>query len=664
MMPVEINVSPLATVTVAGQVGKVLPGADIQFCVPDVMLDGTLDTLYLAEVPVGNGPVVTVRWPWPIGLSRVAVLGGDDKFAGTMLVEAGPERLVLRRHPATVGRPVFQQRATRARIDTIVIRWLDRPKDATSLTLNAVAAMAVMPRWEAWAYVLGLNVLGPWLVGAFVTLGVLGVGRWLTPTGDLGRRMILGLLATTTFATVWIVAPRAAWADAIYLGVLGAAAVWELARGGFRRACPDRPLLALIAASAVLLVLDVFIDTYVVMSRRMQPVDYLHSHIGGELLAARAPLVGQLLLRPWLLHAFFAPLTSPLGRFSYWGYVGMMAWLNALVLVPIASLARRWGRGDGLAVAGWIALLPVLGCYNACGQRPLAGACCLLAIEAWQERRGLWGSLALTTAIGVHPGSLFLLPPAAVIILWRQGIAELLRSLSLPLVAYMAWSAGVRSVYPEAAYNMLAFHPLMTGYNTTFPPGSTFLSAARSLPAEHWVRLFWNRVNHIHQYLWTDNWTEPVVDAFRWVSLTSTMGVVWTASLFRPSVWRNHGEFVLFAVVGPLVIHHLHIGLSHPLFHVSPTPFFALSLLAVGAGTMPSWATRLGAVELFARRCLPLAIVLVLPEKRGEPGLSGLGLLGDDRFSCVILASLAPLAWLALAQWVGRLNRACANPAP
>jgi hypothetical protein len=266
------------------------------------------------------------------------------------------------------------------------------------------------------------------------------------------------------------------------------------------------------------------------------------------------------------------------------------------------------------------------------------------------------------TAIAVHPGSCFLIPPAAAVILWRQGPAAALRSLALPVAAYMAWSAGVRHAYPEASYNMLVFHPLMTGYDIEFPPGSTLLSAARSLPAEYWAQLVRNRVNHLHQYLWTDNWSEPVVDAFRWVSLISTLGVVWTASLLRPSVWRGRGEFVLLAVAGPLVIHHLHIGLPHPLFHVSPTPFFAVALLAVSAGTMPGWASRLAGVELFLRRCFPLALVLLLPGKRGEPALAPFGLLGNDQLSCVALACLPPIAWLALAQWVGAWGDAPAAP--
>jgi hypothetical protein len=661
--PVEINVSPLATTTISGQVGNVLPGADMQRCLPEVMLDGTLDTLYLTEIPAAaDGPTVTIRWPWPVDLRRIGILGGDDKFVGTLVVEVGPERLILRRDPNGVARPIFEHRAIRVRVDTIVIHWLDRPPGLTSLTLNAVAAMAVMPRWQAWCYVLVLNVIGPWIVGAVVVAGVLGIGRRLAPDGDLGRRLILGLLGSTALAVAWIVAPRGWWEDAIYLGIMGSGAVWELFRGGFRRSAPDRRLTALIAASAGLLILDVFVDTCVVMSRRMQPVDYLNSHMGGELFAARAPLVGQLLLRPWLLHAFFAPLTEPLERFSYWGYVGVMAWLNALVLVPIALIARRWGRGDGLAVAGWVALLPILGCYNACGQRPLAAACCLLAIAAWQERRSLWGGLALTTAIGVHPGSLFLIPPAAVVILWRQGFGAMLRSLVLPVVAYMAWSAGIRSAYPEASYNMLVFYPLMTNFDITFPPGSTLLSAALSLPADRWAELLSNRINHLRHYIWTDNWSEPVVDVFRWVSLISTLGVVWTVSLVRPSVWRGRGEFVLFAVAGPLVIIHLHIGMANPQFHISPTPFFSLALLAIAAGTMPTWALRLGGVELFVRRLLPLAIVLMLPGKRGEPGLSGFGLLGDDRLSCIVMACLPPLAWLGLAQWVRRLQDTSAKP--
>ena len=45
---VEVNVSPLASVRVFGQTGRVLSGTVIEECLPEVMLDGTIDTLYLA----------------------------------------------------------------------------------------------------------------------------------------------------------------------------------------------------------------------------------------------------------------------------------------------------------------------------------------------------------------------------------------------------------------------------------------------------------------------------------------------------------------------------------------------------------------------------------------------------------------------------------------
>ena len=647
---VEVNVSPLARVEVAGQVGRVVPGAGIEWCLPEAMLDGTVDALYLAEIPArDDGPIATITWPWPVDLRRIGVLGGDDKFEGTLLVEAGAERLALRR-PSRPGVPLHAERTTRAAVDRIAIRWLARPPALASIRINAVAAMAVMPRWRAWIYVLGLNVVGPYLVGAAVVLAVLGLGRGLAPAGDFGLRMALGLVAGSALAVAWIVLPRSPWADSIHLAILGLAAAWELARGPVGRRGPDRGPFALIAAAAGLLVLDVFADTTLVMSRRMQPVDYLHSYIGAERLASGAPMVGQLLFRPWLMHAFLAPTTAALGRFGYWGYIGIMAWLNALVLVPIVALARGWGRGDGLAVAGRLALLPILGCFNAPGQRPLAAAFCLLAVAAWRDRRGLLGAFYLTVAIGVHPGSLFLIPPAAIVLLWRGGWAQALRATAPPAAAYWAWSRAIHWTHP-GLFNMLAFHPLMTNYEVTFPPEMTLLDAALSLPASHWRQLLAHRVGHLPQYLWTENMSEPVVDAFRWVSLTSTLGVVWAASLSRPGVWRGRGIFAALAVIGPLIVHHGQIGLAHPLFHVSPSPFFALALLAVAA-PLPGWAARLARVELFARRLFPLAIVVLLPSARGEPGISRFGLLGDDRPSCIALACLAPLAWLALARQV------------
>ena len=345
-----------------------------------------------------------------------------------------------------------------------------------------------------------------------------------------------------------------------------------------------------------------------------------------------------------------------LGRFGYWGYIGIMAWLNALVLVPIAAIARDWGRGDGLAPAGRLALLPILACFNAPGQRRWPRPSASWPSPPGASRRGLLGSLYLTVAIGVHPGSLFLIPPAAIVLLVRAGWKEAIRATALPAAAYWAWSRAIHWTHP-GLFNMLAFHPLMTNYEVTFPPEMTLLDAALSLPASYWAELLAHRLHHLPQYLWTENMSEPVVNAFRWVSLVSTLGIVWAASLLRPSVWRGRGEFAALAVVGPLIVHHGHIGLAHPLFHVSPTPFFALALLAVSL-PLPGWASRLALAELFARRLFPLAIVVLLPSARGVPGVSQFGLLGDDRPSCIALACLAPLAWLALARRVDAIPAA------
>jgi hypothetical protein len=301
-----------------------------------------------------------------------------------------------------------------------------------------------------------------------------------------------------------------------------------------------------------------------------------------------------------------------------------------------------------------VALLPILASFNAPGQRPLAAAFCLLAVAAWRDRRGLLGSLYLTLAIGVHPGSLFLIPPAAIVLLVRAGWREALRATALPAAAYWGWSRAIHWTHP-GLFNMLAFHPLMTNYEVTFPPEMTLLDAALSLPADYWAQLLAHRLRHLPQYIWTENMSEPVVDAFRWVSLLSTLGGVWAASLFRPGVWRGRGEFVALAVIGPLIVHHGHIGLAHALFHVSPTPFFALAMLAV-AIPLPKWAERLAWTELFARRLYPLAIVVLLPTARGEPAISRFGLLGQDRPSYIGLACLAPIAWLALTSRVGAIR--------
>ena len=41
--PIEVNVSPMASVEVAGQVGRVVPGTEIEMCLPEAMLDATVE---------------------------------------------------------------------------------------------------------------------------------------------------------------------------------------------------------------------------------------------------------------------------------------------------------------------------------------------------------------------------------------------------------------------------------------------------------------------------------------------------------------------------------------------------------------------------------------------------------------------------------------------
>ena len=169
--------------------------------------------------------------------------------------------------------------------------------------------------------------------------------------------------------------PRQQGLTNAYLAIMGLAAAGELLRGPiFRPSSSERGLFALIAAAAGLLVLDVFADDYLVMNRRMQPVDYQLSYIGGPAPGgAGAVSSARWWSGPGSCTWSFAPMTEPLeprviggisapGR----GSTPSSSFPPAALGAPL-GLERQPGRGQ-------LALLPMIACFNGCGQRPLAAA--------------------------------------------------------------------------------------------------------------------------------------------------------------------------------------------------------------------------------------------------------------------------------------------------
>jgi hypothetical protein len=330
----------------------------------------------------------------------------------------------------------------------------------------------------------------------------------------------------------------------------------------------------------------------------------------------------------------------------------MMSWLNALSLAPIALWAVRWGLNP-LQTAGLFALAPLIGVFNSFGQRPLAAGLCLLAVADWlapKARRQLRGSFILTVAIGVHPGSLFLLPGAFLWGLWRRAPLTAVRLTALPVLAFASWTLMMKGLAPQAR-NPLYFHPFMVRDDMSFPPDATWFTILRTLSLDQWGALAWNRLVHLRHYLWTTNQFDPVLDAWKGVSLLSVLGVVGTVSLLRPRIWRREAGFIPIAVICPLVFHHLAIGEAHAQFHISPAPFFAMGLL-IAAYPPINWMLGLALSEWWLRLLWPAVLVVIGVTSSNQELFANLGLTGGDYPLRLFLGILPAAIWLAMGLWI------------
>lgn len=693
---IEFNVAPFATTHFNGKERYVNPRAALTRAALEVVTDGTVDTLYTAELPVSaNGAELTISLPWPMQIVRLEVLGVESSTTGEIEIEFraadGSWNSMGTNSWSGGTQPPLVEAFDPIELSELRLRF----RRMNPVLLNAVALYVLAPRWLAWGAFLALMLLLPLACGTFVLLVILGWGRLACPGRDanmdgLGRQLVAGVLILALAGTAWLLAkdwPPASTAYWLFLSFGALAQGCRLARRRWQQLPADAaPFWPLLLGTLLLLVMEVMTDTNLVLFRRMQPVDYLLAYLGAERLVLSAPMTEGLVSRPWLVHVQFAPWLVALGRFSYWGYIGFIAGINVLILVPMGLWARRWGWNER-AVA-LVALMPVLPVFNALGQRPFAAALCLYSLFEYRAPKArcawLWGGLSLAAAIGAHPGSLFLVP--GILLFgwlapsanggtdsWQRRLGRTLNFLAIPLGAWIAWTISVQR-FVASTGNELLLYPVLVDPSAYNPAEGIWAYLRRQGP-EYWRQLVWNRFVHFRQYLWAENLSHPLVDCFRWVSLTSTLGFVLALSLWRRALWTVDWPFVLLAIVAPLAVHHLHLGQAGAQFHISPTPFFGIAFLAAGwlvGGTIDSARGRTGLlaavlIEFGVRRAYPLALTLCASHVRGEPPMDSMGMFGLEFWSYPVLAALLPFLWAVAAwQWLIAKPRpeSAAPPAP
>ncbi len=655
--PIEVNVSPLARVVFDANPRYVNPNSTIEYSLPEATTDGLFDTLYMAEFPIGaGGGSIDFEFPFLVPATRVVVLGWDKQPATTLRItvrdDHGDWRDLQHGDWAPRGNvPPFRQIDRPGSFRTLRLTF----RDVDQVVLNSVMCFAAVPRWLAWIYFLGLNLIGPWMVGTAVVLATLGCGRMVLSLGtadpsDLGRRAVAGVACTAVVALVWCLLPRhwapAAAVMAAGVGIAVREAVWWMKTASTD---PDRILVRWLLLAVLLLLCEVTVDTYLVTNRRIIPVDHLLSYLGSKRLVARVPMTDYLAFRPWLVHILFTPLDWISGRFSYWTYLGFMAGLNSLTLIALALFTRRWRASKEPFVVGLIVLLPIMGCFHFLGQRPLSAGLVLMGIYWWTEPtcRRYWAGLALSLAILVHPSALLVLPGG--VVYWFAGkgftnrLLEVLRAIWMPCLTFGLWTWFVRWRYPGLR-NDLMLYPIKTHIVQTFDAHWSWWEILRNLPADHWKQLALNRLLQLRHYVWTDNLSQPVADVFRWISLPNVLGFVLSLALLRPATWRVDRAFLWLTVGGPLILHHMFVGQAHGFFHFSPTPFFGLALLVSLCVTQERLAgvrvvLGVSLVELALRRCYLPTLAYFFPADE-------YCFFATDQLSYTCLSLLLPAAWV------------------
>jgi hypothetical protein len=247
------------------------------------------------------------------------------------------------------------------------------------------------------------------------------------------------------------------------------------------------------------------------------------------------------------------------------------------------------------------------------------------------------------------------LPPAAIYFAVAGGAARwrtLAKGLAIPIACYAAWSVFVRIERPGLS-NPLFYYPILRKFGETLPEGQGLVDILRSLPAEHYRDLLWNRVLHLRHYLWASNpWYTHASESFRSVSLPSTLGFVLTIALLRPRVWMVGRAFIWLSIVGPLLALHAHIGQSFPQFHIFPIAFLALAAMSVNAlSGAPAWIVQLALAECFLRQAFPFAF---LAEDRQRAPMW----FGGDVVAAYTAAFLPLAIWIWILAWTVRQREA------
>lgn len=642
--PIEANLAPFAIVRVNGDPQFINAECETYFSLPESVSDGLYDAQYLFRLPAGERVRLELAFTTPIRASRIMFLGSSDQQPARVRIVCthpdGREQVLKTASWSTRdGIPPIEEIAGPPEFVSLAIE----STDGGELILNNVGCYVVMERWRAWARFLFLNLALPAAVGAMLLLTVLGSGSILSsPEDSLAWRFTVGLGAVFLASLVWIVLPRGIAAD-VSAGVASTlAAALELRRLGRDRQARDDLGVAL--KVGLLLLSTVAVDSALLGNRRIIPVDHLYGYFGAKNLAiGRLPPV-DVSYRPWLVHVVATPFVAWSGRYGYWAYLGIVAFLNASVVWAARAWLDRWLGTAASRARLLFCLMPVLALFHFPGQRPLAAMLGLVALAAWMrpEPKLVRGGWAAALALLAHPSVLFVLPSAAVYFLHRdglgRGVARAAAAMTIPVLAYGAWTGFARLAYPGEG-NPILFYPLMTSLDQRFP-GMGAAEAVASLPAEHWKQLAWNRVVQLRYYLWADNPWQPVVDVFRPVSLPSAFGFVGALSLLRPSAWRRDFAFALVAAIAPLAVQLLYLGQPDAQLQIAALPFFALALLATSSlFTAPGFLRRLAIGEWFLRQIYPVVVGTFYPADR-------FCLFADDQTSYLILSFVLPLAWL------------------
>ena len=676
--PIDVDVSSLALLYVNGQASMLNTQAHSpQWASPEALTDSLCAPNHGFDFPEGTDGELLVRLPPRLPPCVMTVVGSPSQPRCRLVVsylfglpgkETAEQLFGEKVWRSVSGVPPAEAFSVPEGCEAVRLRFVG----ASVTALTALVCNVNWPRWQAWLYFGLLVVIGPWLLGLALIWAVLGWGRWIgwslgVREGGPCESLVGGLPVLLIVSALWVALPRCLGVNVAYAAlVLGSAlAEWHWQR---RAAACDDPrateyrLVAWLPVLALFLLLSVTVDSYGVGLDRVEPADHLHAFFGAQFLSRDLDLPSWMVARPWLAHVCYAPLDRLAGRFSYWAYLGFLASLNALVVLPVGALLGRWQPRRAHLAVGLLLLMPILGCYHFLGQRLLAAGLALLAghwlTSVPAQRHWFWPALALTLAVGVHPSALFVLPSLLVCAAWRiwrgGGWSPPLSVVATVSIVYSGWTILMHWWFPGCR-NDLFYYPLMLDYHEPFPSDQSIWDIVRSIPAADWLQLSYHRLLHLRHYLWTDNCSVRASATFRWISLPNVFGYLATVLLLWPSWWRRDRRFVLLMVAGPLLTHHLWIGASHAQLHISPTPLLAVAALLAAelSEWRRHWLLRLVLLEWLFRTLWPLLCLLAaharveaLPMQHEATYARVLCFFSNDEISYVLLTVTLPVCWL------------------